>query len=104
MRRSVRPGRSGGSWACWAGMGNREWGIVKSVLASSGTSGCRNDGFDDSLFPIPTFWDNAAMAKNSSNKTGKDKGKGAAGGPALKTIALNKRSRHEYHLEERFEA
>lgn len=45
------------------------------------------------------------MAKNSSNKTGKDKGKGGAGGTAaLKTIALNKRSRHEYHLEERFEA
>ena len=39
------------------------------------------------------------MAKNSS-KTGKDKGKGAGGG----TIALNKRSRHEYHLEERLEA
>lgn len=39
------------------------------------------------------------MAKNSS-KTGKDKGKGGAGG----TIALNKRSRHEYHLEQRFEA
>ncbi len=44
------------------------------------------------------------MAKNSSNKTGKDKGKAAAGGPVVKTIALNKRSRHEYHLEERFEA
>ena len=40
------------------------------------------------------------MAKNSSSKGGKDKGKGGAGG----TIALNKRSRHEYHLEERFEA
>jgi len=25
-------------------------------------------------------------------------------GPAARTIALNKRSRHEYHLEERFEA
>jgi SsrA-binding protein len=49
-------------------------------------------------------WDNGAMAKNSSNKTGKDKGKAAAGGPVVKTIALNKRSRHEYHLEERFEA
>lgn len=45
------------------------------------------------------------MAKNSSNKTGKDKGKAAkGGGEAVKTIALNKRSRHEYHLEERFEA
>jgi len=44
--------------------------------------------------------DNDAMAKNSSSKAGKDKGKGAAGG----TIALNKRSRHEYHLEDRFEA
>ena len=40
------------------------------------------------------------MAKNSSNKAGKDKGKGAGGG----TIALNKRARHEYHLEDRFEA
>src|SRR5690554_2731296 len=39
-------------------------------------------------------WDNAAMAK----KAGKDKAK--AGG----TIALNKRARHDYHLEERFEA
>lgn len=38
------------------------------------------------------------MAKNS-NKAGKDKGKGAGG-----TIALNKRARHEYHLEQRFEA
>lgn len=40
------------------------------------------------------------MAKNTNNKAGKDKGKGAAGG----TIALHKRARHEYHLEERFEA
>ncbi|HEY0662587.1 MAG TPA: SsrA-binding protein SmpB [Lysobacter sp.] len=40
------------------------------------------------------------MAKNSSSKGGKDKGKGGGGG----TIALNKRSRHDYHLEERFEA
>ncbi|KRA20849.1 MULTISPECIES: SsrA-binding protein SmpB [unclassified Lysobacter] len=40
------------------------------------------------------------MAKNANNKAGKDKGKGGAGG----TIALNKRSRHDYHLEERFEA
>ncbi|MFP7721527.1 SsrA-binding protein SmpB [Lysobacter sp. A3-1-A15] len=40
------------------------------------------------------------MAKNSDNKGGKDKGKGAAGG----TIALNKRARHDYHLEQRFEA
>jgi len=40
------------------------------------------------------------MAKNTSNKTGKDKGKGSGGG----TIALNKRARHDYHLEERFEA
>jgi SsrA-binding protein len=35
----------------------------------------------------------------SKNKTGKDKGKGAGG-----TIALNKRARHDYHLEQRFEA
>ncbi len=31
---------------------------------------------------------------------GKDKGKGTGGG----TVALNKRARHEYHFEERFEA
>lgn len=40
------------------------------------------------------------MSKNSNKKTGKDKGKGAAGG----TISLNKRARHEYALEEKFEA
>lgn len=40
------------------------------------------------------------MANNTNNKAGKDKGKGATGG----TIAQNKRARHEYHLEERFEA
>lgn len=40
------------------------------------------------------------MAKNTSSKTGKDKGKGSSGG----TIALNKRARHDYNLEERFEA
>lgn len=42
--------------------------------------------------------DNGAMSK-SNIKAGKDKGKGAGG-----TIALNKRARHDYHLEERFEA
>ena len=36
-----------------------------------------------------------------SKKPGKDKAKNAA---ADKTIALNKRARHEYHLEERLEA
>lgn len=40
------------------------------------------------------------MAKNTNDKAGKDKAKGGAGG----TIALNKRARHDYHLEERFEA
>ncbi|ALN91264.1 MULTISPECIES: SsrA-binding protein SmpB [Lysobacter] len=40
------------------------------------------------------------MANNTNNKAGKDKGKGGGGG----TIAQNKRARHEYHLEERFEA
>ncbi|MEG3191005.1 MULTISPECIES: SsrA-binding protein SmpB [Novilysobacter] len=40
------------------------------------------------------------MAKNAKGKADKDKGKGAGGG----TIALNKRARHDYHLEERFEA
>src|SRR5687768_13797596 len=48
----------------------------------------------------PRFGDNGAMSKNSNKKTGKDKGKGAAGG----TIALTKRARHEYALEEKFEA
>ncbi|MCA1715232.1 MAG: SsrA-binding protein SmpB [Gammaproteobacteria bacterium] len=37
------------------------------------------------------------MAKGTA-KTGKDKASGGG------TIALNKRARHEYHLEERFEA
>ncbi len=37
------------------------------------------------------------MAK-STGKTGKDKANGGG------TIALNKRARHEYHLEDRFEA
>jgi len=41
--------------------------------------------------------DNTEMSKNS----GKDKAKSAT---ANKTIALNKRARHEYHIEERFEA
>ncbi|GAB3333066.1 SsrA-binding protein SmpB [Marilutibacter aestuarii] len=40
------------------------------------------------------------MANKPGNKSGKDKGKGGASG----TIALNKRARHEYHLEQRFEA
>lgn len=40
------------------------------------------------------------MANNSKNKTAKDKGKAGAGG----TIALNKRAKFDYHLEERFEA
>lgn len=40
------------------------------------------------------------MAKHASDKSGKDKKSGSAGG----TIALNKRARHDYHLEERFEA
>jgi SsrA-binding protein len=41
-------------------------------------------------------WENGPMA----SKDGKDKGKRADGG----TVALNKRARHEYHFEERFEA
>ncbi len=36
-----------------------------------------------------------------SKKPGKDKANGAT---ANKTIALNKRARHEYHIEDRFEA
>ena len=35
------------------------------------------------------------------NKAAKDKGKGKGAGG---TVALNKRARHEYHLEQRFEA
>lgn len=45
----------------------------------------------------PRIGDNKEMSK----KPGKDKAKSAT---ANKTIALNKRARHEYHLEERFEA
>jgi len=41
--------------------------------------------------------DNTDMSKNS----GKDKANNAT---ANKTIALNKRARHEYHIEDRFEA
>ncbi len=41
--------------------------------------------------------DNARMSKAAKNKTAKDKAKNT-------TIALNKRARHEYHLEERHEA
>ncbi|HZH42475.1 MAG TPA: SsrA-binding protein SmpB [Lysobacter sp.] len=40
------------------------------------------------------------MTTQSQKKAAKDKGKGGAGG----TIALNKRARHEYHLEQRYEA
>ncbi|GAB2519789.1 SsrA-binding protein SmpB [Lysobacter humi (ex Lee et al. 2017)] len=39
------------------------------------------------------------MSKNSKGKSGKDKSKPAGG-----TIALNKRARHDYHLENRTEA
>jgi len=38
------------------------------------------------------------MGTMSKKQPGKDKGNGS------KTVALNKRARHEYHLEERFEA
>ena len=41
------------------------------------------------------------------NKAAKDKGSARSGsgkGAAPKTVALNKRARHEYHLEQRFEA
>ena len=38
------------------------------------------------------------MSKTTNNKTGKDKANGGG------TIALNKRARHDYHLEERYEA
>jgi SsrA-binding protein len=43
----------------------------------------------------------------NKQKVGKDKAKGDAAGkaaPAQKTIALNKRAKHEYHLEQRYEA
>jgi SsrA-binding protein len=43
---------------------------------------------------VTWFGDNARMAK----KSGKDKANGD------RTIALNKRARHEYHIEHRFEA
>lgn len=38
------------------------------------------------------------MSKSSNNKAGKDKANGGG------TIALNKRARHDYHLEQRYEA
>lgn len=38
------------------------------------------------------------MSKTSNKKAGKDKANGGG------TIALNKRARHDYHLEDRFEA
>lgn len=38
------------------------------------------------------------MSKTSNKKAGKDKANGGG------TIALNKRARHDYHLEQRFEA
>lgn len=40
---------------------------------------------------------NKAVAKDKGNKRGD-------AGAARKTVALNKRARHEYHLEQRFEA
>lgn len=44
----------------------------------------------------------------SKQKVGKDKAKSgdkaAKAGPVTKTIALNKRARHEYHIEQRYEA
>jgi SsrA-binding protein len=40
------------------------------------------------------------MAKNAIERKAAKKSKGTAGG----TIALNKRARHDYHMEERFEA
>ena len=39
------------------------------------------------------------MTKNKTNKSDKDKGKAGGG-----TIALNKRARFDYHIEQRFEA
>ena len=42
-----------------------------------------------------------------NKKVAKDKGKpasGAAKAPSLKTVALNKRAKHEYHFEEKVEA
>lgn len=62
-------------------------------------------GIGDSwLAWMARFGDNGEMNKQ---KVGKDKAKGdKAGKPAapVKTIALNKRAKHEYHLEHRYEA
>jgi len=45
------------------------------------------------------------MNKKIDKKTAQKSGKGKAGsGVVRKTISLNRRARHEYHLEERFEA
>jgi SsrA-binding protein len=47
----------------------------------------------------PAIRDNGPMSKQSKGKSAKDKAKAATG-----TIALNKRARHEYQLEDRVEA
>jgi SsrA-binding protein len=48
------------------------------------------------------------MARMSKQKPDKDKAKpgdrAAKAAPSVKTIALNKRAKHEYHLEHRYEA
>lgn len=54
---------------------------------------------DGMLGSARVIGDNARMT-TQSKKAAKDKGKGGAGG----AIALNKRARHEYHLEQRYEA
>jgi SsrA-binding protein len=51
------------------------------------------------------FGDNGAMAGQARKDKAKGDGKAAGKAKAVgKTIALNKRARHEYHLEQRFEA
>ena len=45
--------------------------------------------------------ENAGMSKQ---KPAKDKAKGPEKAPATKTIALNKRAKHEFNLEHRYEA
>jgi SsrA-binding protein len=54
------------------------------------------------VFPAcPAIGDNSAMSKN---KDAKNTSGGAAKTSAPKTIALNRTARHDYHLEERYEA
>jgi SsrA-binding protein len=54
------------------------------------------------VFPVsPAIGDNSCMSKN---KDAKNTSGGAAKTSTPKTIALNRSARHDYHLEDRYEA